>query len=67
LGKKWIVRDRYGDTVYLTNERWHHILENHPEMENYSYHLKETNELPRRKRAGYQIGVTFHTPQAAGN
>ncbi len=27
------VQDRYGNTIYLTDERWEHILENHPEME----------------------------------
>lgn len=31
--KKWIVQDRYGNEIYLTEERWHHILEARPEME----------------------------------
>ena len=33
--KKWIVQDRYGNTIYLTEERWQHILESRPELEPY--------------------------------
>jgi hypothetical protein len=31
--QKWTVYDRYGNTVYLTAERWQHILESRPELE----------------------------------
>ncbi len=33
-GIHWTVRDRYGNSIYLTNERWKHIIDpvNHPEM-----------------------------------
>lgn len=31
--KKWTVQDRYGNEIYLTEERWHHILEARPELE----------------------------------
>jgi len=50
LGTKWVVQDRYGNTIYLTNERWKHIIENHPEVENYSHHLKETIRTGRRQQ-----------------
>jgi len=30
--KKWTVQDRYGNTIYLTEERWHHILESRPDF-----------------------------------
>ena len=26
------VRDRKGNSIYLTDERWEHIIENHPEL-----------------------------------
>jgi len=29
----WTVRDRYGNELYLTEERWKHILERHDELE----------------------------------
>jgi hypothetical protein len=28
------VRDRYGNQIELTDERWHHIVTYHPELEN---------------------------------
>jgi hypothetical protein len=30
--RRWTVRDRQGNSIYLTDERWAHILEGHPEM-----------------------------------
>jgi hypothetical protein len=45
-------RDRYGHAVYLTHERWHHIIGamNHPEMTLYEEHLKETIQLGQRRQ-----------------
>jgi hypothetical protein len=42
-GKRWTVRDRYGYEIYLTEERWEHIIdpENHPEMEEHEDDLIE--------------------------
>lgn len=42
--KLWAIRDRYGYKIYLTEERWEHIIdpENHPEMEAYEDELIET-------------------------
>jgi hypothetical protein len=43
-GIRWTVNDRFGNNIYLTQERWEHIIEsiNHPEMEDYEEELKET-------------------------
>ncbi len=43
-GKRWIIQDQYGNTVYLTQERWDHITNetNHPEMRDYEEYLKTT-------------------------
>jgi len=40
----WTVQDRYGNSIYLTQERWEHIIDslNHPEMEVNEEELKET-------------------------
>jgi len=50
--RKWIVRDRYGHLIYLTDERWKHIISptNHPEMEGYCDHLKKTIRTGRRRQ-----------------
>jgi hypothetical protein len=47
-----VVRDRYGNDIYLTNERWEHISEptNHPEMSAYEEQLVETIRSGRRKQ-----------------
>ncbi len=42
--KRWEVNDRYGDRIYLTEERWEHIVDdiNHSEMLDNESELKET-------------------------
>ena len=49
-GKRWTVDDRYGNSVYLTHERWNHIIENinHPEMLAFEVHLKATVRTGKR-------------------
>lgn len=49
---RWAVQDRYGNSVYLTQERWEHIIEsiNHPEMVDYEEELKETVRTGTRKQ-----------------
>ena len=50
--KRWTVRDRYDNDIYLTQERWEHITQsiNHPEMLACKSHLKETVQSGRRKQ-----------------
>jgi len=47
---KWTIQDRYGNTIYLTEERWRHILEARPELESYLGQLLETLRTGRRKQ-----------------
>lgn len=49
---RWSVQDRYGNSIYLTHERWEHVVEpiNHPEMENHEDELKETVRTGIRKQ-----------------
>jgi len=51
-GRRWAVHDRYGNEIYLTQERWEHIIEpfNHPEMAEYEAQLKETIRAGARKQ-----------------
>ncbi len=39
-GKRWTVQDRDGNPIYLTQERWAHILEGHPELADFEDHLQ---------------------------
>jgi len=51
-GRRWIVRDRYDNEIYLTHERWEHIIDpiNHPDMAEYEEQLKETVRTGTRKQ-----------------
>lgn len=48
--KKWTVRDRYDNIIYLTEERWHHILESRPELETLFDEFLDTIRSGRRKQ-----------------
>ncbi len=48
--QKWTIQDRYGNSIYLTEERWHHILESRPELESYFAQFLETLRTGRRKQ-----------------
>lgn len=48
--RKWTVQDRYGNTIYLTEERWRHILESRPELELLLHKFLETIRTGRRKQ-----------------
>jgi len=49
---RWRVQDTYGNSIYLTQERWEHIINplNHPEMEDYEAALKETIQTGTRRQ-----------------
>lgn len=47
---KWTLRDRYGNTIYFTEERWQHILESRPELEPHFDKLLETLRTGRRRQ-----------------
>jgi hypothetical protein len=46
------VQDRSGNLIYLTDERWQHIIapDNHPELAAYEDHLREALRRARRKQ-----------------
>jgi len=47
---KLLIRDINGNHIYLTDERWEHIIEFHPEMVNYKQHLLTTIKIGKRKQ-----------------
>jgi hypothetical protein len=54
-GKMWTRRDRFGNEIYLTYERWQHIVnpDNHPEVAPYIDYVRETIRLGRRQQDPY--------------
>jgi hypothetical protein len=50
-GRRWTVRNRYQNNIYLTQERWEHIIDpiNHPEMSAYEDQLQDTIPSGQRR------------------
>ena len=69
--RRWTVRDRFGNEVYLTQERWEHIVQafSHPEMLAYEGRLKETIQSGQRKqdrlRASNRMSPTYVIARSA--
>ncbi|MBI4528710.1 MAG: hypothetical protein HY695_33350 [Deltaproteobacteria bacterium] len=42
------VKDQLGHEIYLTDERWNHICEEHPEMQGFKSQVLETIQRGRR-------------------
>ncbi|MBA3534948.1 MAG: hypothetical protein H0T73_23810 [Ardenticatenales bacterium] len=51
-GRRWTVQDHQNNLIYMTEERWEHIIDplNHPEMAGYEEHLKEVIQYGRRQQ-----------------
>jgi hypothetical protein len=47
---RWTTRDRDGNPIYLTDERWQHVCDHHPEMEPYEAQLRETIRMGKRRQ-----------------
>lgn len=49
---RWTVQDAKGNEIYLTEERWQHIIDpiNHPEMIEYEANLRSTIRRGKRRR-----------------
>jgi len=52
IKRRWAVQDRYGNEIYLSEERWKHIIAptNHPEMAEFEEHLKRTIKFGKRRQ-----------------
>jgi hypothetical protein len=58
------VKDRLGHEIYLTDERWHHICEEHPEMQRYRRWVLETVRRGRRFQDSARPDVASITASA---
>lgn len=46
---KEYINDRFGNEIYITDERWRHIELEHPDMVGYDKHVRETLQKKRRR------------------
>lgn len=49
--QRWTVTDRQGREIYLTQERWEHILSKHPELSGRLEEVLVTIRMGRRKQS----------------
>ena len=47
---RWEVRDRYGNKIYMTSERWRHAVSSRPWLADYLDDVLNTIRLGRRKQ-----------------
>jgi hypothetical protein len=47
-GRRWTITDRGGNEIYLTDERWRHIIDGHPEMRDCEQALQQAIRLGLR-------------------
>ena len=50
MSSRWTVHDRYGNEIYLTQERWSYILRYHPQLEELHDELLDTLRKGRRQQ-----------------
>jgi len=48
--REWTVSDRYGSTIYITEERWKHILDRHEELTGHLDDLLDTLRYGQRRQ-----------------
>ena len=58
---KEYARDRHGNEIYITDERWEHICLEHPDMVGYRQHLLETLRKGKRKQDELDPNKYFYT------
>ena len=65
-GVRWSVQDKNGRSIYLTEDRWQHIVERHPEMSDHEEDLKRTIRAGRRTQDSLSPNKYFYR-EAASN
>ena len=48
--ERWEVHDRYGNHIYMTSERWQHVLQSRPWLAEYHADLLNALRQGRRKQ-----------------
>ncbi len=63
--RRWTVHDRNGHTIYLTEERWQHIVERHDELTHHLEDVLDTIRYGRRRQDPIDPQV-YHYYRACG-
>jgi len=54
------VTDKYGNLVYLTDERWDHIIEGHGILNGHRAEILSTVRSGKRRRSPYHPEIFFY-------
>jgi hypothetical protein len=54
------AKDQLGHEIYLTDERWEHICEEHPEMQGYESEVLDTIQRGRRFQDSVRADVFLY-------
>lgn len=54
------VVDQYGNVVYLTDERWKHILERHSELDGHRTEILHAVRSAKRRRDAFELDTFYY-------
>ncbi len=54
------VQDRYGNEIYLTDERWKHIAKRHPQLKPYRIEVLRTVRLGKRSQDAWHANKFYY-------
>lgn len=54
------IQDRYGNAIYMTDERWEHILENHSELEEFRGEVLSTVRTGTRTQDPFDLETFYY-------
>ena len=60
MGKEYI-QDRFGNQIYITDERWAHVCKMHPDMIGYDQQLRETLRKGSRRQDALDPNKFFYS------
>ncbi|NUO84101.1 hypothetical protein HUU05_28845 [candidate division KSB1 bacterium] len=55
------VQDRYGNTIYITDERWQHIFTNHHQLRGRRHEILSTVRSGKRSRDPLLFDKFYYT------
>ncbi len=63
---KEFIQDRYGYVIYLTDERWGHIIERHPVLKDHKVKVLSTVRSGSRSRDDFEWNVFYYRKAFSG-
>jgi hypothetical protein len=63
---KEIVQDRYGNTIYLTDERWQHIVYRHSVLKSFKQEILKTIRIGKRDQDNTYPDTFFYLKRVKG-